>query len=78
MAQEPIFQDPCLQPFVDHPSDDTVRDASVKKGPKVGVRNRIEVFDHVDIQHPTQHVAHEGRAQTLQGLMSRAPRSEAV
>ena len=38
MAQEPIFQDPCLQPFVDHPSDDTVRDSSVKKGPKVGVR----------------------------------------
>src|SRR5262245_30178100 len=30
MAQEPIFQHPCLQPFVDHPADDTVRDSSAR------------------------------------------------
>ena len=78
MAQETIFQDPCLQPFIDHPSDDTIRDSSVKKGTQVGVRNRIKVFFDVELDHPTQSMAHEARTQVLQGLMSRATRPEAV
>ena len=65
MAQETIFQDPCLQPFIDHPSDDTIRDSSVKKVAQVGVRNRIEVFFDVEIDHPTQSVAHEASTQIL-------------
>jgi hypothetical protein len=31
-------------PFIDHPSGDTIRDSSVEKGPKVGVRYRIKIF----------------------------------
>jgi hypothetical protein len=78
MAQETIFQDPCLQPFIDHPTDDAIRDSSVKKGTQVGVRNRIKVFFDVEIDHPTQSVAHEAGTQLLQGLMSRATRPEPI
>jgi hypothetical protein len=31
-------------PFIDHPSDDTIRDSSGEKGAKVGVRYRIKIF----------------------------------
>jgi len=41
-------------PFIDHPSDDTIRDSSGEKGPKVGVRYRIKIFFDVEIDHPTQ------------------------
>src|SRR5262245_32968293 len=78
MAQETIFQGPCLQPLIDHPSDDTVGDSSVKKGAKVGVRDRPEVVFDVEIYHPTQSLAHEAGTQVLQGLMSRATWPEAV
>src|SRR5215468_10057944 len=78
MAQESIFQDPCFQPLINHPSDDTIRDSSVKKGAQVGVRDRIEIFFDVQIYHPTQSMAHEARLQLLQGLMRRATRPEAI
>ena len=78
MAQEPVFQHSCLQPFIDHPTDDTIRDSSVKKRTQVGVRNRIEIFFDIEIYHSTQPVAHEASTQRLQGLMSRATRPEAV
>ena len=78
MAQQPIFQDSCLQPFVDHPSDHTIRDPSVKKGAQMRVWNRVEILDDVDVQHPAQSVAHEARAEILQGLMRRPSRPEAV
>src|SRR5215468_7669945 len=78
MAQETVFQHSCLQPFIDHPTDDTIRDSSVKKRTQVGVRNRPEVLFDVEIYHPTQSVAREASTQRLQGLMSRATRPEAV
>src|SRR5215467_11554892 len=78
MAQEPVFQHSCLQPFIDHPTDDTIRDSSVKKRTQVGVRNRPKVVFDVEIYHPTQSVAHEASTQRLQGLMSRATRPEAI
>src|SRR5262245_53783737 len=78
MAQEPVFQHSCLQPFIDHPTDDTIRDSSVKKRTQVGVRNRVEVLFDVEIYHPTQSVAREASTQRLQGLMSRATRPVAV
>src|SRR5499433_3375254 len=78
MPQEPIFQHPCLQPFVDHPSNDTIRDSLVKKRTQVGVRDRSKIVFDVEIYHPTQSVAHEAVTQLLQGLMSRATRPEAV
>src|SRR5215510_3165157 len=78
MAQEPIFEHSCLQPLIDHPTDDTIRDSSVKKRTQVGVRNRPEIVFDIEIYHPTQSVAHEASTQRLQGLMSRATRPEAV
>src|SRR5271166_2119574 len=30
VAQEAVFQDSCFQPFINHPSDDTIRDSPVK------------------------------------------------
>ena len=65
MAQEPIFQDPCFQQLIDHPSDDTIRDSSVEKGAQVGVRNRIEIFFDVEIDHPTQAMPHKASTQIL-------------
>src|SRR5262247_3244160 len=78
MAQESVFQHSCLQPFIDHPTDDTIRDSSVKKRTQVGVQNRPKIVFYVEIYHPTQSVAHEASTQRLQGLMSRATRPEAV
>jgi hypothetical protein len=44
VVQKAILQDSCFQPFINHPSDHTIRDSLVKKVSKVGVWNRIEVF----------------------------------
>src|SRR5215472_1041995 len=78
VAQETIFQDACLQPLINHPSDDTIRDSPVKKVSKVRVRYRIKIFFDVDIDHPPQSLAHKARTEILQRLMSRAtaPESE--
>ena len=78
MAQEPVFQHSCLQPFIDHPSDNAIRDSLVKKRTQVGVRDRPKIVFDVEIYHPTQSVAHEASMQLLQGLMRRAIRPEAV
>jgi len=78
VAQEPIFKHSCLQPFIDHPTDNTIRDSSVKKRTQVGVRDRPKIVFDVEIYHPTQPVAHEAGTQRLQGLMSRATWPEAV
>src|SRR5215469_1973394 len=37
VAQETIFYGSCFQPFIDHPTDDAVRDSLVKERSKVGV-----------------------------------------
>ena len=52
VAQETVFNGSCFQPFINHPSDDAVRDSLVKERSKVGVRNRIEILAYVDIEHP--------------------------
>ena len=41
-AQGSIFQDPCFQPLVDHPSDHAIRYSLVEERPKLRVRNRVE------------------------------------
>ena len=38
-VQETAFDGSCLQPFVDHPSDDAVRDSLVEERPKLRVGN---------------------------------------
>ena len=49
MAQEPVFQHSCFQPFIDHPTDDTISDSSVKKRTQVGVRYRPKIVFDVQI-----------------------------
>jgi hypothetical protein len=38
-AQETVFDDSRIQPFIDHPSDNAVRDSLVEKRSQVGVWN---------------------------------------
>src|SRR5215467_8518508 len=78
MSKAPVCWRSFLPPFVDHPSDDTIRVSPVKKRTQVGVRNRPKVVFDVEIYHPTQSVAREASTQRLQGLMSRATRPVAV
>jgi site-specific DNA recombinase len=51
-AQVTVFDGSCVQPFIDHPSDDAVRDSLVKERSELGMRNRIEVFADIDLHHP--------------------------
>ncbi len=63
--KEAVFEHARLQPFVDHPANDAVRDSPVEK--------RTEVM-----MLPAQPLsAHEGQTQRTQGLMRRPPRPEA-
>src|SRR5215471_18317303 len=51
-VQVSCFQDPCIQPFVDHSPDDTIRDSLVKDFAKMGVWNTIEVLSYIDVEYP--------------------------
>ena len=53
-VQETVFDGSRVQPFVDHPSDDAVRNSLVEEGPKMGVRNRIEILAYVDVDDPME------------------------
>jgi len=53
-AQETVFNGSCFQPFVDHPSDNAVRDSLVKERTEVGVRDRVEILAYVDVEHPVK------------------------
>src|SRR4051794_33378745 len=77
VAEETVFQDSRLEPLVDHPSDHTIRDPLVKKVAKLRVRYRLKVLFDVDIDHPSQPLAHTSRPQKLQRVMGRTARPEA-
>ena len=69
-----MFEHARLQPFVDHPANDAVRDSPVEKRTEVMMLDRVVVFGDIDIQHPAQPLsAHEGQTQRTQGLMRRPP-----
>src|SRR5882724_3144470 len=76
--QEPVFQHSCLQPLVDHPSDNTIRHSLVENRPQLPVWNRVEVLAYVDIQHPVLSLLGDGTIQNSQGLMGRMPGPEAM
>ena len=78
MAQETIFHGSCLQPFIDHPSDDAVRDSLVKERSKGSVWNRIEILAYVDIDDPIKTLGPQHVLQSAERLVSRPPRPEAV
>ncbi len=58
-AQDALFEHPRLQPFVDHPPDDAVRDLLVEESSQVRVVDGVEVFRDIDIHHPAQPLFHE-------------------
>jgi site-specific DNA recombinase len=45
--QEPIFQDACLQPFIDHPSDYAVGHSLVEQRSQLRMRDRVEGSRHI-------------------------------
>src|SRR6516165_7937143 len=77
-AQESVFDSSCLQPFVDHPSDNAICDSLVEERPKVGVWNRIEILAYIDLKHPVEAFGPDRVPQAIECLVSRAAWSEAV
>src|SRR4051812_25096825 len=77
-AQETVFNGSCFQPFINHPSDNAVRDSWVEECSEVGVRNRIEILAYVDIEHPVKTLGPQYILQSAERLVSRPPRPEAV
>jgi len=77
-AQETVFNGSCFQLFVDHPSDNAVRDSLVKERTEVGVRDRVEILAYVDVEHPVKTLGPQHVLQRAQRLVSRPSRPEAV
>ena len=67
--QDPIFENPRFQPFVDQASDHAIFDPQVEDAPTVGVRDAAEVIRQVSIDHPPQVSLHDARAQCVQGIV---------
>src|SRR6185295_4355947 len=77
-VQETVFDGSCIQPFIDHPSDDAVCDSLVEERPKVGVWNRIEILAYIKFEHPVEALEPDLLLQAVKCLVSRATRSEAI
>src|SRR3954454_16003228 len=75
-VQTSLLEDAGFQPFVDHPSDNAVRDSSVEEFPEMAVVNRVEIFINIDT--PSYSLTHEGCSESIQRLMGRAAWSEAI
>ena len=78
VVQETVLNGSRLQPFIDHPSDDAVRDSLVKERSQVRVRNRIEILAYVDVEHPVETLVPQHVLQNAERLVSRPSRPEAV
>ena len=68
-AQESIFDGPRIQPFVNHPSDDAVRDSLVKERPKMGVWNRVEILAYIDVDDPVEPLGPQITPQRVERLV---------
>ena len=77
-AQETVFDGSRFQPFIDHPSDDAVRDSLVEEGSKVRVWDRVEVLAYVEIEHPVETLGPQDVLQSAERLMGRPSRPEAI
>ncbi len=75
--QDALFEHPGLEPFVQHPPDHSVLDPQVEELPQVRVRDRIEVFRNVRINHPPLPF-HRALPHCVQGVMGGAARAEPV
>lgn len=69
-AQKTVFNGSCFQPFIDHPSDDAVRDSLVEERSKVRVRDRVEVLAYVEIEHPVKTLGPQYVLQSAEPLVS--------
>src|SRR3954466_2605642 len=77
-VQAALLQNAGFQPFVDHPSNDAVRDSLVEEVPQMAAVNRVEIALDVDIDAPPHAAAHAGGPQSVERLMGRAARPEAI
>jgi hypothetical protein len=77
-VQETVFHGSRLQPLVDHPSDDAIRDSLVEERSKVRMGDRIEILAYVEIDHPIKTLGPEHVLQCAERLVSRPSRPEAV
>src|SRR3954463_2930087 len=77
-VQTSLLEDAGFQPFVDHPSDNAVRDSSVEEVPEMAMVNRVEIFLDINIDTPSYSLTHEGCSESIQRLMGRAAWSEAI
>src|SRR3954462_3258105 len=65
-VQTSLLEDAGFHPFVDHPSDNAVRDSSVEEVPEMAMVDRVEVFINIDtpsyslIDTPSYSLTHEG------------------
>jgi site-specific DNA recombinase len=76
--QEPIFQDACLQPFIDHPSDYAVGHSLVEERSQLRMRDRVEVFAYIDIEHPILTLSRDDSVQLTQRIMAASAGPKAV
>jgi hypothetical protein len=76
--QGAIFQDPCVEPLADHPSDYAVGHSLVEDGPKFRVRNRSEILAYVNFDYPVLPLPRDDAEQFTQRLMRRSSGPEAV
>src|SRR6516164_4948008 len=77
VVQEAVLNGSDLQPFIDHPSDDAVRDSLVEERSQVGMGNRIEVLAYVDVEHPIKTLGPQYVLQSAQRLVGRPSRPKA-
>ena len=69
MAQETVFDDSCLQPFIDHPSDDAICDSLVEERAKMGVWDRVEILAYIDVNDPIEPLGPQIAPQRVERLM---------
>src|SRR6202158_5212130 len=75
VPKEIVLKHARLQPFVDNPTNNSVRESSVEKRTQVMMLDGVVVLGDIDVPHPAQTLpAHEAQTQCTQGLMCRPSR----
>ncbi len=76
--QEPFFQNTCLQPLVDHPSDNAVRHSLVEERSQLAMRDGVEILAYINIQNPVLTLPRDHFVQLTQRIVARSIRPETV
>src|SRR6185503_14581491 len=72
VVQETFLNGSRLQPLIDHPSDDAIRDSLVEERAQVLMWNRIEVLAYIDVDHPVKTLGPQHVLQSAERLMGRS------